>query len=148
MKVIIAGNYFCKRHHHGCWTLFCICPGCWIYHRSEYTRVAHMLGLLMCFWFWIYQGSGYTTVLNMPGLHRVLNIPEYACIIPGYAWLCLDVSKSVWLSVRFCFLFQTEYFYKKNSKFAVTFADRVDLGAWILRYPTNDIPNKYIYDVF
>ena len=115
---------------------------------SEYTRVAHMLGLLMCFWFWIYQGSGYTTVLNMPGLHRVLNIPEYACIIPGYAWLCLDVSKSVWLSVRFCFLFQTEYFYKKNSKFAVTFADRVDLGAWILIYPTNDIPNKYIYDVF
>ena len=84
----------------------------------------------------------------MPELHRVLNIPEYACIIPGYAWLCLDVSKSVWLSVRFCFLFQTEYFYKKNSKFAVTFADRVDLGAWILIYPTNDIPNKYIYDVF
>ena len=44
--------------------------------------------------FWIYQacqcwGSGYTTVLNIPRLHRVLNMPQYVLIIPGYVWLCL-----------------------------------------------------------
>ena len=92
----------------------------------------------MCFWFWIYQGSGYTTVLNMPELRKALNIPEYAWIIPGYAWLCLNVSKSVWLTVWFCFLFQNEYFYKKDSKFAVTFGERVGPGARI----------KYIYWVY
>ena len=31
------------------------------------------------------QGSGYTTALNMEGLHRVLNMSDYALIIPGYA---------------------------------------------------------------
>ena len=34
----------------------------------------------------------------MPGLHRVLNMPEYAWIIPGYAWLSLNVLKSVWMA--------------------------------------------------
>ena len=34
----------------------------------------------------------------MPALHRVLNMPEYVCIIPGYAWLCLNVPKSVWMA--------------------------------------------------
>ena len=34
----------------------------------------------------------------MPALHGVLNMPEYVCIIPGYAWLCLNVPKSVWMA--------------------------------------------------
>ena len=41
--------------------------------------------------FWIYHGS-------MPGLHRVPNMPEYARIIPGYAWLCLNVPKYAWMA--------------------------------------------------
>ena len=58
-------------------------PTFWIYGGSEHT---------------ICQGSGYTTVLNMPGLHRVLKTLEYARIIPGYAWSCLNVPKSVWMA--------------------------------------------------
>ena len=32
----------------------------------------------------------------MSELHRVLNMREYAWVIPGYAWLYLNVRKSVW----------------------------------------------------
>ena len=39
--------------------------------------------------FWIYHSSKYA---------RVTQSFEYAWIIPGYAWLCLNVPKSVWMS--------------------------------------------------
>ena len=61
-------------------------PGLWICQGSEYASGSEYV-----------KGSGYTTVLNMPGLHRVLNMPEYAWIIPGYAWLCVNVLKCVWI---------------------------------------------------
>ena len=32
-------------------------------------------------------------VLNMSGKHRVLNMPEYAGIIPGYVWFYLNMPK-------------------------------------------------------
>ena len=41
------------------------------------------------------QDSGYTTVLYMPELHRVLDMPKYAWIIPGYVWMCLNLPE--WL---------------------------------------------------
>ena len=59
----------------------------WIYGGCEYGGG-----------FWIYQGSESATFLSMPGLHMVLNMPEYAWIIPGCAWLCLNVPKSVWMA--------------------------------------------------
>ena len=34
----------------------------------------------------------------MPALHRVLNMPKYVLIIPGYTWLCLYVLKPVWMT--------------------------------------------------
>ena len=37
------------------------------------------------------SGSQYPRVLNMPGLHKVMNSPEYAQIIPIYAWKCLNM---------------------------------------------------------
>ena len=37
--------------------------------------------------FWIYQCS------DLSGLHRVLNMPEYAEIIPEYAWFSLNMSE-------------------------------------------------------
>ena len=41
------------------------------------------------------QDSGYTTVLYLPELHRVLDMPKYAWIIPGYVWMRLNLSE--WL---------------------------------------------------
>ena len=64
--------------------------GLWIFQVCEYARVLNMLLILNII------GSENTTVLNMPGLYRVLNMPEYAWIIPGYAWLCLNVPISEW----------------------------------------------------
>ena len=37
-------------------------------------------------------------VLNMSGKHRVLNMPEYAWIIPGYVWFYLNMPKFVWIA--------------------------------------------------
>ena len=56
--------------------------------------------------FWIYRGSEYVsefeyvTVLDIPSSKyaRVAQGFEYAWIIPGYAWLCLNVYKSVWMA--------------------------------------------------
>ena len=62
-----------------------MCLGFWI------VGVLNIPGLWLCFWFW-------TTVVNMAGLYKVLNMPEYAWIIPGYAWLCLNVPKSLWMA--------------------------------------------------
>ena len=39
--------------------------------------------------FWIYHGSKYVSVTH--GF-------EYAWVIPGYAWLCLNVPKPVWMA--------------------------------------------------
>ena len=55
---------------------------------------------------WIYQGSEYVSdfecvrVLNIPCLWicQVIQGFEYTWIIPGYAWLCLNVPKSVWMA--------------------------------------------------
>ena len=68
----------------------------------------------ICFWFWICQDSGYTKVSNVhesintnsninsfmkyAKLDRVLIMVEYAWIILGYAWLCLNVRKYVWMA--------------------------------------------------
>ena len=84
------------------------------YRGSEYTRIVNMPVFWMCFWFWICQDSGYTKVLNMhetintnsniysfmkyAKLYRVLIITGYARIILGYAWLCLNVPKYVWMA--------------------------------------------------
>ena len=36
----------------------------------------------------------------MPGLHRVLNMLEYAWIIPEYAWLCLNMTEYAWIYIN------------------------------------------------
>ena len=51
------------------------------YQGSEYVSISEC------------QDFGYTTVLYMPELHRVLNVPKYAWIIPGYVWMCLNLSE-------------------------------------------------------
>ena len=42
----------------------------------------------------------YIRVLNMRGLHRVLNLPEYAWIISKHAWICLNMPKYVLISLN------------------------------------------------
>ena len=66
----------------------------WKYWGLEYTRVVNILGFSICFRFWVCQGSGYTTVEYV----RVTQGSEYAWIIPGYVWLCLNLPKSVWMA--------------------------------------------------
>ena len=72
-----------------------------------------MRGFWICFWFWICQDSRYTAVLDMhetinansningimkyAKLHRVPIMTEYAWIILEYVWLCLNVTKYVWM---------------------------------------------------
>ena len=108
MKIIIAVNYFRKTIHGRCLRGYELAsdfqyanvlniPGFCIYQSSEYARVLNILPVLHISGFWIYHGS-------MPGLHRVLNMPECAQIIPGYGWLCLNVPKSVCMAFVLHFL--------------------------------------------
>ena len=107
----------------------------------------------------------------------ILNILEYATIIPGYTWLCLNVPKSVWmdfllhLSIVIPYLKEHILFFltSKNLKFPIAdestwlyfrlniFTSKIanlllSLGADVAGgheyYTVNDIPNKYIYDDF
>ena len=71
-----------------------ICLWFWIWQGSEQTSVLNKRG------FWIYQGSEYASgsefarVLNMSGLHRVLNMPEYAWLwLTEYAWIYLNMPQ-------------------------------------------------------
>ena len=41
-------------------------------------------------------------VLNIACLHRVLNMSEYAWIIPRYGWLCLNMLRYAWLCQDMC----------------------------------------------
>ena len=59
----------------------------------------------------IYHGSEYASVSeyeflnpyqNTPELHRVLNMPEYAWIIPEYALLCLNKFEYDWICGNMC----------------------------------------------
>ena len=59
------------------------------YHSSEYARVLNMLLVLKMSEFWICHGSKYS---------RVMQGFEYAWIITGYAWLCLNLPKSIWIA--------------------------------------------------
>ena len=70
----------------------------WIYRCFEYTSVVNIPEFWICFLFWLCQVSGYTTVLNMPGLHRVLDMLEYAWVISRHAWLCPNEPKFVWIA--------------------------------------------------
>ena len=70
--------------------------GFWIYRGSEYTRIlivisdcGSMFLILNMLGFWIYHGSKYV---------KVTQVFEYAWIIPRYAWLYLNVSKSLWMA--------------------------------------------------
>ena len=80
------------------------------YQNSKYIRVLSMPG------FWIYQGSEdasgsqYTRFLNIPEFWifwfpncqcskyaKFSQGPEYAWIIPEYAWLCLNMLEYEWI---------------------------------------------------
>ena len=65
-------------------------PGFWICQSSEYTSDSEYVRILDIPWF-----------LNVLELHRVLNIPECAWVIPGYTWLFMNVPKSVWMAFVF-----------------------------------------------
>ena len=97
---MIAVNYFRKTPHHRCSTRFWICLGFSIWQRSEYTGVLNIPG-------WKYaRVLNMILVLNIPGFliyygsecARVTKCFEYVWTIPGYDWLCLNVSKSVWMA--------------------------------------------------
>ena len=81
-------------------------PRIWIYQGSvyvfdfKYARVLNIAGFCICPWFWICQGSEYTSVLNMLILPRVLNMSEFARMIPEYAWLDLNMSKYAGICVN------------------------------------------------
>ena len=75
-------------------------PGFWMYQGSEYTRVLSMFLILNMSGFRIYHGSEYAKVTQ--GF-------EYTWIIPGYAWLCLNVPKSVSMAFVLHLLIEIPY---------------------------------------
>ena len=81
-KIVIAVNYLRKTLQRRCLTEFW--TYLWFYNVSE---------------FWRYQSSEYTSgseyarVLNMLMWNRVLNMLEYAWLIPEYVWLCLNMPE-------------------------------------------------------
>ena len=147
----------------------------------------------ICFWFWIYQDSGYTKVSNVhesintnsninsfmkyAKLDRVLIMVEYAWIILGYAWLCLNVRKYVWMafvihlftccnslsincfseSKNLIFFYSSwniyfVYCFRLNI-FTIKISNlllhlRAERVGGCKSYATNYIPSKHIYDYF
>ena len=105
-------------------------------------------------------------------------MPEYAWIIPGYVWLCLNVSKFVWMAFVLhspiliskgtidCFLEKKKVnFFYSNWKYLILFfifrlsictskVLNLLLPLWAKgagsfeSYTTSEIANKYIYDAF
>ena len=109
-------------------------PGFWICFRYLNTSG-----------FWIYHGS-------MPGLHRVPNIPEYGWIIPGYAWLYLNLPRSVWMAFVLHLLIVLPYLKETINCFLLflfwlnIFTSKISnlqlpLGGYL-------IPNEYIWCFF
>ena len=99
MKIIIAVNYFSKHFIADVWqgseyaldfeySSVLNIPGFWIHQGCKYARLLNMLLILIILGFCIYHSSKYV---------RVLNMTECVWIIPGYAWLWLNVPKSVWM---------------------------------------------------
>ena len=68
-----------------------------------FARVLIMRWVLNMSDFWFYQSSEYTRVLNMPGLHKAVNLPEYAWIL-AYDWKCLTACEyaQIWLFFFTC----------------------------------------------
>ena len=91
LLIIFIKRFIVDVWHHWClnktWILNM--PKFWIYRGSEYTRVLNLFLILNVLGFWIYHSSKYVGVTQ--GF-------EYVLIIPEYAWLCLNVSKSVWMA--------------------------------------------------
>ena len=112
-------------------------PGFWICFRYLNTSG-----------FWIYHGS-------MPGLHRVPNIPEYGWIIPGYAWLYLNLPRSVWMAFFFTFTHCTPLSERNHRLFSSFFVFCFWLHIFTskisnLQLPLGGylIPNEYIWCFF
>ena len=72
-------------------------PEFWITQDSKYVsgsecvRVLDIPDFWICLWFWISQSSGY---------ERVTQGSEYFWIIPGYAWICLIISRYVFICLN------------------------------------------------
>ena len=125
-----------------------------------------MLLVLNMLGFWIYHSFKYV---------RVTQTSEYAWIIPGYVWLCLNVGKSVWMAFVLHLLIVIPYlkepltvffgnkslFFSNSSwKCLILFFVFISmipnlhlpLGAegpgCCESYPNSKIPNEYIYDAF
>ena len=75
---------------------------------------------------------------------RALNMPEYAWIIPGYVWLCLN--SSCWKYLILFLVFRLNTFTNKVSNLLLRLG--AEWAGGFESYPTSEIPNKYIYDVF
>ena len=69
-------------------------PTFWIYRGSEYTKVVNMTRVLNMLLILIISGL---CIYHGSNNFKVLNMREYDWIIPGYAWLCLNVPKPVWM---------------------------------------------------
>ena len=72
-------------------------PEFWITQDSKYVsgsecaRVLDIPDFWICLWFWISQSSEYA---------RVTQGSEYSWIIPGYAWICLNISRYVFICLN------------------------------------------------
>ena len=64
-------------------TIFTTCSVVDAWQGSEYASVSDF---------------EYIRVLNMPGLHKVLNISEYAWIYNS--WTCLNIPKYMWINLN------------------------------------------------
>ena len=106
-KIVTAVNYFCKTLHRRC-----LRQGSEYAPDFEYATVLNIIGFWMnipglwiCLWFSICQGSGdhshsltHWSIYHGSKYVRVTQRSDYAWIIPGYAWLCLNGPKSVWMA--------------------------------------------------
>ena len=79
------------------------CTCFWMYRSWEYARVLNMFLVQDMSGFWIYHGFKYS---------RITQGSEYAWIIPGYACLSLNVTKSFWKNFVL-YLFIVKYYLKE-----------------------------------
>ena len=119
-------------------------PAFWLYQGCEYAKVVNMLLVLNISRLWIYHGSKYARVTQ--GSEYAWTCPNNSRIIPVWMdfvlhlpivipylrerWTVFLKSENLIFSVRFCFLFYTEYFCNLlNFKSAVTFGGRACRGS-------------------
>ena len=152
-------------------------PGFWTYQGCKYPRVLNMLLVMNMSGFWIYYSSKYARVTqDSVSAWICLNSFWICLIMPECVKIYLNgLAFILYLLIVIPYLKEPLTVFLKSKKFDFFYSswkylillfvlDWIFLqvrpqiccyvwwakrpGLWILIYPTNDIPNKYIHDAF